>query len=126
MRWAQSTSIVLIVLATIAMVVSLVRANRLPVISNGLLLGGIFTMLYGVGWIVATESSITRFLVMSVALVITLALGYVRFVRRAVPALPGGESRSDDSDLGELNRRVRDLEERMKRASSVLGDRSDR
>lgn len=31
------------------MAISLVRADQLPVISNGLLLGGVFTMLYGVG-----------------------------------------------------------------------------
>jgi hypothetical protein len=80
--WGQSTSVVLIALATLAMAVSLVRADHLPVISNGLLLGGIFTMLYGVGWIIATGTSMARFAVMTVALAITLALGYVRFVRR--------------------------------------------
>lgn len=61
--WGRSTSIVLIVFATIVMAVSLVRADRLLIISNGLLLGGIFTMLYGVGWIVATDTSVTRFVV---------------------------------------------------------------
>jgi hypothetical protein len=124
--WGRSTSIVLIVFATIAMAISLVRADRMPVISNGLLLGGIFTMLYGVGWIVATDTSVTRFVIMTVALVITLALGYVRFVRREIPALPAGRSGTDNVDLGELGQRVRDLEERMNRAASVLGDRSDR
>ena len=63
--------------ATLAMAVSLVRANQLQVISNGLLLGGVFTMLYGVGWIIATDVSKARFVVMAIALVITLALGYV-------------------------------------------------
>ena len=72
--WGRSTSVILIVFATLAMGVSLVRADQLPVISNGLLLGGVFTMLYGVGWVLTTDTSITRFLVMSVALVITLGL----------------------------------------------------
>jgi hypothetical protein len=63
--WGRSTSMILIVFATLAMAVSLVRADQLPVISNGLLLGGLFTMLYGVGWIVATDTSIVRFLVMT-------------------------------------------------------------
>jgi hypothetical protein len=123
--WGRSTSIVLIVLATIAMAISLVRADRLPVINNGLLLGGIFAMLYGVGWIVATDTSVTRFVVMTVALGVTLALGYVRFVRRGTPAPPGGMSGADGADLAELGRRVRDLEERMDKAASVLGGRSD-
>lgn len=39
--WGRSTSIILIVVATLAMAVSLVRADQLPVISNGLLLGGL-------------------------------------------------------------------------------------
>jgi hypothetical protein len=38
--WGRSTSIVLIIFATLVMAVSLVRADQLPVISNGLLLGG--------------------------------------------------------------------------------------
>jgi hypothetical protein len=42
--WGRSTSIILIVLATLTMVVSLVRAEQLPVISNGLLLAGVFTV----------------------------------------------------------------------------------
>ncbi len=77
MPWSRSTSITLIVFATIVMSISLVRADQIPVISNGLLLGGVFTMLYGVGWVIASDSSVTRFGVMTVALVITLALGYV-------------------------------------------------
>jgi hypothetical protein len=47
--WGRSTSVILLVFATLAMAASLVGADRLPVISNGLLLGGVFTMLYGVG-----------------------------------------------------------------------------
>ena len=47
--WARSTSIILILFATLAMAVSLIRSDQLPVISNGLLLGGVFTMIYGVG-----------------------------------------------------------------------------
>ena len=109
------------VFATLTMAVSLVRAGQLPVIGNGLLLGGVFTMLYGVGWIVATDTSVTRFLVMTVALAITLGLGYVRFVRRgrpspvtAGPGVPAGEG------LADIERRVRDLEERMHEAAQAL------
>src|SRR5512138_918578 len=40
--WGGRTSIILVLLATLAMAVSLVNAARLPVISNGLLLGGVF------------------------------------------------------------------------------------
>ena len=82
-------------------------------ISNGLLLGGGFTMLYGVGWIVATDTSVTRFVVMTVALLITLALGYLRFVRQAISPVPSGMKIADSEGLTDIERRLRDLEERM-------------
>ncbi len=125
--WGRSTSIILILLATLAMAVSLLRADQLPVISNGLLLGGVFTMVYGVGWIIATNTSVARFIVMTVALVITLALGYVRFVRhQAIPASPGGRGIGDGEGLADIEQRVRQLEERMNEAANALGHTSDR
>lgn len=120
--WSRNTSLILVVFATLAMAVSLVRADRLPVISNGLLLGGLFTMLYGVGWIVMTDSSLARFLTMTAALVVTLGLGYLRFVRRG----PGTRQREASdarpgAGLAELEARVRDLEQRTARAALALG-----
>lgn len=123
--WGRSTSIILILFATIAMAVSLIRADQLPVISNGLLLGGLFTMVYGVGWIIVTDTSIGRFLVMTIALAITLALGYARFVRRGpIAAATAGTASSDGRDLTDLERRVRDLEERLNEAATALGPKT--
>ena len=120
--WGRSTSMILIVFATLAMAVSLVRADQLPVISNGMLLGGLFTMLYGVGWIVATDTSITRFLVMTAALVITLGLGYVRFVRRgAASPIAAGSTIPETEGLTQIEQRVRNLEARMNEAAHALG-----
>jgi hypothetical protein len=107
--WGRNTSIVLITLATITMAISLVRSEQLPVISNGLLLGGVFTMIYGVGWIVATGTSYGRFLVIAAALAITLVLGYLRFVRRreaAAAGLAGGDVAGLEARLNELERRL--------------------
>jgi hypothetical protein len=127
--WGRSTSIILIVFATLAMAVSLVRADQLPVISNGLLLGGLFTMLYGVGWIVATDTSVARFFVMTAALAITLALGYVRFVRRGASSIAPGTTIPESEGIAHMERRVRELEERMNNAARALrpdGDGSSR
>jgi hypothetical protein len=119
--WARQTSILLIVFATLAMAVSLIRADQLPVISNGLLLGGVFTMLYGVGWIIATDTSFTRFWVVAAAFGITLGLGYVRFVRRgAVPAVATGSGIPEGAGLSEIERRVRDLEDRLENAAQAF------
>ena len=114
--WGRRTSMIIIAFATLVMAVSLVRLDA--VISNGLLLGGVFTMVYGVGWIAATDTSITRFLVISVALAITLGLGYLRFVRRgthpATAEAPSGES------LSQIEERVRRLETRINDAAKAL------
>jgi hypothetical protein len=123
--WGMRTSIILIVFATLAMAVSLIRADQLQVISNGLLLGGVFTMLYGVGWIIATGTSMSRFLVMSASLVITLGLGYMRFVRqgRATPTSTAADV-PVVGGLPDLERRLDNLEQRLNDAASALGDDS--
>jgi len=121
MPWGRTTSIILIVCATIFMIVSLVRADQLPVISNGLLLGGIFSMLYGIGWVIATDTSIMRFLAISAALLITLGLGYLRFVRigKSGKALAGSESASA-GDFSDFEGRILDLEKRLKDAGQAM------
>lgn len=114
--WGRRTSMIIIAFATLVMAVSLVRLD--PVISNGLLLGGVFTMLYGVGWIAATDTSITRFLVITAALAITLGLGYLRFVRRAVPIAAAAGPAAEG--LSQIEERVRLLEGRMNEAARAL------
>jgi hypothetical protein len=74
--WSQSTSIVLITIATFLMATSLLLRESLTVISSGILLGGLFTMLYGVGWGIASGNSLTRFVVLVVALLVSLGLGH--------------------------------------------------
>lgn len=121
-RWGRSTSIILVMLATLSMAVSLIRAEQLPVISNGLLLGGVFTMLYGVGWIVATDMAISRFIVITLALIITLGLGYIRFVRqRSRPAVVGTPATVGSEGVAGIEQRLRDLEKRMDEAARALG-----
>jgi outer membrane murein-binding lipoprotein Lpp len=115
--WARTTSIILVVFATLVMAVSLIRADRLPVISNGLLLGGVLTMLYGTGWTLASGDSRARFWVMAVALLVTLLLGYVRFVRRHSAAQP---TLGSASELGDLEARVSRLEQKMTEAAEAM------
>lgn len=119
-HWGRRTSIILIIFATLTMAISLVRADRLPVISNGLLLGGVFTMLYGVGWIVSTDTSVTRFMVMTAALIITLGLGYVRFVRNPGEEVPPTGLPTGGDGITALERRVAILEQRLDQAARAL------
>lgn len=120
--WGRNTSIILMITATLAMAISLVRAGQLQVISNGLLLGGVFTMLYGVGWIIATDLSKARFVVMSLALIITLVLGYVRFVRSGrTSADSAGAAAPNSNGVADIEFRLSAVEERLQKASRVLG-----
>jgi hypothetical protein len=116
--WGRNTSIMLIVFATLVMAVSLTRAGQLPVLNNGLLIGGIFTMIYGVGLVLATDTSVARFIVIAMALAITLGLGYVRFVSRRATAT---STAMTDSGLAALEARVAALEKRIDEAANALG-----
>lgn len=123
--WARNTSIVLILFATLVMGVSLVRSEQLRVISNGLLLGGLLTMVYGAGWAIFAGQSIARFGVIVFALAITIGLGYVKFVRQreeaaefqSVPAA----AYVGAGDVGDLAARVSALEKRAAAAAAALG-----
>lgn len=81
-QWRLVTGIILLVLATLILVISLTLPAEQVVISNGLLLGGVFTMIYAVGMTVSADQSIWRFVVVAVALIVTIAIGYAKFVRR--------------------------------------------
>lgn len=130
--WARNTSIVLVLFATAVMGVSLIRSEQLRVISNGLLLGGLFTMLYGAGWVIFSGNSTARFAVVLFALAVALGLGYLKFVRSrenreaasATGALAGGGT-IDDAAVAGLEQRVAAIEQRMNAVSAAfIGDDS--
>jgi hypothetical protein len=134
--WSQTTSIVLIGIATGLMAISLLLGESLTVLSNGILLGGLFTMLYGVGWGIASGNSMTRFVVLVVALLASLGLGYLKFVRGrgsdvggAAPGSGAGVTMAGpapeagvlgDDALADLSARVADLESRLSGAAALL------
>lgn len=135
-QWRMSTSVILIVLATMLMAVALALGDSVSVLSNGILLGGLFTMLYGVGWGLASGNSITRFLVLVVALVVSLVLGYLKFVRGRRPVAAAERSGADPgaappgagtspAEMIELSSRVAALERRLAAAAQGLSGDPD-
>jgi len=66
--WRLVTGIILLVCATVLLVISLVLPEDQGVLSNGLLLGGVFTMVYAVGVTVSSDRSVVRFVVVAFAL----------------------------------------------------------
>ena len=123
--WARVTSVILVAFATLVMGVSLVRGEQLRVIGNGLLLGGLFTMIYGVGWVVFSGRSIIRFTVLAFALAVAIGLGWLKFVRGRRPVGPVGAVPADEPALAGLAARVAALEERAAAAAVALGGPRD-
>jgi hypothetical protein len=77
----RNVSIIILVLAIGTTVISLIFLENMHVISNGLLLGGVFTLIYSMGRGFATDDTQFRFVMVSVGLVIALILGYIKFIR---------------------------------------------
>ena len=80
--WRLTTGVVLLICATVILAISLFLPELQAVLSNGILLGGVFTMIYAVGVTVSSNSSIVRFIVVAIALAVTIGIGYLKFVRR--------------------------------------------
>ena len=127
--WSRNTSIILVIFATIVMGISLIRSDQLRVLSNGLLLGGLFTMVYGSGWVIASGTSMARFFVVLFALAVTIALGYLKFVRggrgAAPTAVAAGALPAGSAEFGDLAGRVTALEDRLAAAASAFAPTRD-
>ena len=82
--WVYNRNVSLIVMgvAVLILVISLTLTSQLGVLADGILLGGIFTLLYGIGRGMFTDDNRYRFLVAAIGLAITLGLGYMKFTRR--------------------------------------------
>jgi hypothetical protein len=81
-------------------------------------------MVYGVGWVLFSGHSVTRFVVIVFALVVAVSLGYVKFARgrrRVGPSLDGGRAVPVDASLERLSARVSALEDRARAAGAALG-----
>jgi hypothetical protein len=125
--WAQATSVIMVLFATLVMGISLIRSDQLRVLSNGLLLGGLFTMIYGAGMTVFSGTSYLRFFVVLFALVVAIALGYAKFVwlrqGAGTDTAAGTEVAPADAsaDVAGLEARVAALEARTNAAAAALG-----
>jgi uncharacterized membrane protein len=100
--WRLTTGILLLVCATALLAASLVLPEDQVVLSNGILLGGVFTMVYAVVSAFVSDPGLLRFGVVTVALAVTIVIGYVRFVRgRGRAARPSTSSSEVPHDLAD-------------------------
>ena len=76
----EVASAIAIVAAVLMLLVGLVpRVGRLPVIGQGITLGGVLTLLYGIVLAVQTQSELLRFVAVAVGLAALLVSAYLRF-----------------------------------------------
>lgn len=83
--YSRNLSIVLTVAAVLMLVVGVGLSHKLDVLSDGILLGGVFTLIYGIGRGLASDDEVFRFIVVTIGLAIALGLGWWKFVRTAGP-----------------------------------------
>ncbi len=115
-----TTSIILLICATVVMLLSLTIANTGSVLANGALLGGLFTMIYAVGMGISAGQQWPRFVVMAAALVITVGVGWWKFSRgrRAGAAVPSGTG----TLAGEAEARLAAVEGKLDALGRALRD----
>jgi hypothetical protein len=79
--YSRNVSIITLVAAVALLAISLAFEKRLKFIADGIMLGGLFTLIYSIGHGFASQDSKYIFLAVTVGLVAVLYLGYHRFVR---------------------------------------------
>lgn len=82
----QNVSVILIIFSVMILAASIVGLNKLEILGDGLTLGGVFTLFYGIARSMATEEAKFRFIAITIALIIILFLTYWRFLRKKVSA----------------------------------------
>lgn len=119
--WQVNNGIIMLVCATILLAVSLFLPEDQGVLSNGILLGGIFTMLGAVGVTFGAQQGVMRFVVITVALAITVAIGYLKFVRnRRAGAHAASPPSGADATSPETLERLTRLEHKLEAIAKAL------
>lgn len=81
----RNVSTISLVAAVSFLALSLLLEKRNRVITNGIMLGGLFTLLYSFGRGLASGDSTMTFIAVTIGLAVVLFLGYRRFGRPAAP-----------------------------------------
>lgn len=76
----RNVSIIVIVASLILFALSLILVKKIPFISDSLLLGAAFTLIYGVGRGIASQNSKVQFAAVTVGLIVAFVVGLVKFV----------------------------------------------
>lgn len=84
----RNVSMIALGFAVAALVVSLWLLKDIELISDGLLFGGLLTLLYSIIRGLSADSSQYRFVVVAISFVIALVVGYLKFIKPGQPVKP--------------------------------------
>lgn len=84
-KYSRNVSIIAIIAAILILIISLTFFKKILVIADGLLLGGVLTLIYSIIRGFGSGDNIFRFFVVSAGLIISLLLGYIKFIKPATP-----------------------------------------
>lgn len=79
----RNVSIVTVIFAILTLAVSLTFFKKILIIADGVLLGGVLTLLYSIGRGFNSGDDKFRFGVVLVGFVVALVLGYIKFIKPA-------------------------------------------
>lgn len=77
----RNVSMMTIAISVVILAISLIFAEQLQLVSDGFILGGILTLMYGIIRGFQAEDPKFRFITVAVGLIVALALGYLKFVK---------------------------------------------
>lgn len=80
-EYNRNVSMIVLACAVVILTITLSLSDKLGVVADGLLLGGIFTLLYGIIRGMDTDNPKYRFLVSTIGLIVAIVLGYIKFTR---------------------------------------------
>lgn len=81
----RNLSVIVLGAAVILLAISLLYEKKIKIIADGVMLGGLLTLLYGIGRGFASQDTKYTFIAVAVGLALVLYLGYHRFVRTHNP-----------------------------------------
>ena len=77
----RDVAIITFICAIIILIISLTLLAKIQMIADGVLLGGVFTTIYGIIRGLMSEDTKFRFIIVTFGLIIALTLGYIKFIR---------------------------------------------
>lgn len=80
-KYNGNVSIISLIAAVLVLILSLTILRDINVIADGLLLGGVMTLLYSVARVFGSGNDKVRFIVVAVGFIVSIVLGYLKFIK---------------------------------------------